>query len=88
MLFKNAKFSFTDKLFYFKNMYLHMLFCSILEMTRRPCIEAEVLPPLVSLMVSPHTPVAVQACRALGNICFDNGMLSSQILLSQYFIHL
>ncbi len=46
------------------------------ENVRIPCVESGVVEPLVRLMASNQLPVITQSCRALGNICFDNGKFS------------
>ena len=44
------------------------------EDNRVPCVESMMVPPLVEMLTSDNVHAAIQACRALGNICFDNGM--------------
>ena len=61
-----------------------MSFCYT-ESIRIPCVEAATVQPLVGLMNSPQLSVITQACRALGNICFDNGKyLAGAILVWSY----
>ncbi|XP_078579458.1 rap1 GTPase-GDP dissociation stimulator 1-like [Branchiostoma floridae x Branchiostoma japonicum] len=42
------------------------------EFVRQPCVEAGLVQPLVELLSCDDTAAVKQACRALGNICFDN----------------
>jgi len=42
------------------------------EVVRAPCVDAGLIKPLLALLESSSVPTVIQACRALGNICFDN----------------
>ncbi|OCT97214.1 hypothetical protein XELAEV_18009443mg [Xenopus laevis] len=42
------------------------------ELMRIPCVEADLIPPLVQLLHSKDQEVLLQTGRALGNICYDN----------------
>ncbi|CAH1247012.1 RAP1GDS1 [Branchiostoma lanceolatum] len=42
------------------------------EFLRLPCVEAGLVQPLVGLLSCDEPAAVKQACRALGNICFDN----------------
>ena len=48
--------------------------CLCAEAVRVPLVNLGVVPPLLKLIQSQcTTAIATQVCRALGNICFDNG---------------
>lgn len=42
------------------------------EVCRQGCVSSGLVPLLVGNMASTATPVALQACRALGNICYEH----------------
>ncbi|XP_041362294.1 rap1 GTPase-GDP dissociation stimulator 1-like [Gigantopelta aegis] len=42
------------------------------ESVRQPLVDLNFVPPLVDLLPSEDITVSTQACRALGNICFEN----------------
>ncbi len=46
---------------------------AVSESVRQPCVEEGLVQPLMSLLTSHNIAVTTQACRALGNICFDCG---------------
>jgi len=46
---------------------------SHLEEARLQCTSEGLVAPLVDIMSSGNNDEVVQACRALGNMCFDNG---------------
>ena len=45
-----------------------------LESLRNYFTTEMVMSALVKLMMSKNAPIVAEACRAIGNICFDNGM--------------
>lgn len=49
------------------------------ESLREPLVNTGVLPHLLRHLSSKHIALATQACRALGNICYDNGKLLSLV---------
>ncbi|XP_018094396.1 rap1 GTPase-GDP dissociation stimulator 1-B isoform X1 [Xenopus laevis] len=50
------------------------------ELMRIPCVEADLIPPLVQLLHSKDQEVLLQTGRALGNICYDNHSLQTQLI--------
>ncbi|OCT99970.1 rap1 GTPase-GDP dissociation stimulator 1-A isoform X1 [Xenopus laevis] len=50
------------------------------ELMRIPCVEAGLIPPLVQLLHSKDQEVLLQTGRALGNICYDNHSLQTQLI--------
>lgn len=42
------------------------------DVGRDECVTGDVIVPLLDLLVGTSLPDSIQACRALGNICFDN----------------
>lgn len=48
---------------------------SILESLREPLVDKGVIPSLLRHLTSENISLATQVCRALGNICYDNGEL-------------
>ena len=49
---------------------------SCLEEARLHCTSVGLVAPLVDIMSSGNNDEVVQACRALGNMCFDNGLFA------------
>lgn len=47
--------------------------CQFSDLGRKRCSESEVIIPLLKLLDSENFDVVLQVCRALGNICYDNG---------------
>ena len=45
----------------------------VVDVLRQKCSSVELIKELVKIMSSGNDAEASQACRALGNICFDNG---------------
>ena len=50
----------------------------IAETMRRPCVAQGFVPVLLKFLKSDDVSLATQACRALGNICFENGELKQK----------
>ncbi|KAG8454182.1 hypothetical protein GDO86_000719 [Hymenochirus boettgeri] len=50
------------------------------ELMRIPCVEVGLIPPLVQLLHSKDQEVLLQTGRALGNICYDNHSLQTQLI--------
>ena len=46
----------------------------LIESIREPCVIQGFVPVLLKHLKSEDIMMATQACRALGNICFENGM--------------
>jgi len=46
----------------------------MLEIARLQCTSVGLVAPLLDVMTSGDNDEAIQACRALGNTCFDNGL--------------
>ena len=45
------------------------------EEARLHCTSVGLVAPLVDIMSSGNNDEVIQACRALGNMCFDNGLV-------------
>ncbi|XP_069834450.1 rap1 GTPase-GDP dissociation stimulator 1 isoform X1 [Dendropsophus ebraccatus] len=50
------------------------------EQMRIPCVDAELIPPLVQLLNCKDQEVLLQTGRALGNICYDSHSLQAQLI--------
>ena len=50
------------------------LFCS--EAARLQCTSLGLVAPLLDIISSDDNDDVIQACRALGNMCFDNGLFA------------
>ena len=50
----------------------------VIEEARGPCVEAGLVSPLLKLLKDDHrVQCQIQAARALGNICYENGQCYS-----------
>jgi len=56
-----------------------------LEEARLHCTSAGLVAPLLDFISSDDNDEIIQACRALGNMCFDNGLFLLDGNLSPYF---
>jgi len=59
-----------------EHVLLEWMCVSCLEEARLHCTSVGLVAPLVDIMSSGNNGEVVQACRALGNMCFDNGLFA------------
>ena len=60
-----------DKFYSYFLFYILSFFLT--EFVRKPCIDAKLIPTLCDILNHDDADVAIQTCRALGNICCDYG---------------
>jgi len=52
-----------------------LFYYSLTEEARQECVKKDLIKPLVKLINENDNLVVHQACRAIGNMCYDNGQL-------------
>jgi len=68
-----------------RKLLLEWLRVSCSEEARLRCTSEGLVAPLVYIMSSGNNEEVIQACRALGNMCFDNGLFNEQLLRYCFF---
>lgn len=59
---------------------------TLTDIARGSCVEAKLIPHLLEVLDTDGSELTVQVCRALGNICYENGPYQRSIFRGNFRI--